>query len=123
RTGDTRIEEGTLKLEANNSLADESHIEILSGASLHLDFVGGDTVSSITFGNDFITDPGTYNAASHPNFISGGGALVIPASDPFADWIADFTFPPGADLSKSGDADEDGQSNLLEFALDGDPSN
>ena len=54
------------------------------------------------------------------------GSVQITAKlpDPFADWIAAFDFSGFAapDLSPLGDPDQDGRSNLMEFALNEDPS-
>lgn len=43
---------------------------------------------------------------------------------PFDSWIAGFDFSSisGADLSPTGDPDGDGQNNLMEFALNGNPA-
>lgn len=43
---------------------------------------------------------------------------------PYDSWIAGFDFSsiPGADLSPTGDPDGDGQNNLMEFALNGNPA-
>jgi autotransporter-associated beta strand protein len=119
-TGDTVVAEGELSLN-EAGFADTSTITVTDDGQLELNFTGSDIVAGIVLGVDNMA-PGTYNATTHPTFISGTGSLVIPSPDPFPAWIATFSFEPGADLSKSGDPDGDGQNNLLEFALDGDPS-
>jgi len=54
------------------------------------------------------------------------GAVEITAlfPDPFETWIAGFNFTAftNPDLTAMGDPDEDGRTNLEEFALDGDPT-
>ncbi|TAE89081.1 MAG: hypothetical protein EAZ65_01740 [Verrucomicrobia bacterium] len=119
--GDTVIEEGTLTLN-QAGFADSSSVTVGDSGQLKLDFVGSDTVTTIVLGSDSMP-AGTYSAATHPNFISGTGSLLIPSSDPFPAWIAGFTFAAGADLSQSGDPDGDGLSNSEEFAFGLAPNN
>lgn len=42
--------------------------------------------------------------------------------DDFSAWMSTFTFAPGADLTATGDADNDGIANLVENVLGTDPS-
>lgn len=118
--GDTVVEQGKLSL-SQPGFADSSTITINENALLQLNFSGSDTVSGLVL-NAVVMGPGTYTASSHPQFISGTGSLVIPSTDPFPTWMGSFTFSAGADLTKAGDADGDGINNVLEFALDSDPS-
>jgi len=120
-TGNTAVNEGVLSL-TQPGFADGSTVTVNDGATLKLDFVGSDIVTEVVLGPNAFTAPGSYNATSHPSYFSGTGSLVIPSTDPFPTWIANFTFAPGADLTKTGDPDGDGLNNLLEFAHDGDPS-
>jgi autotransporter-associated beta strand protein len=120
-TGNTVVDEGVLSL-TQPGFADGSTVTVSDSGQLKLDFVGSDTVTQVVLGPNVFTTPGNYNAASHPTYFSGTGSLVIPSTDPFPTWIANFTFAPGADLTKTGDPDNDGLNNLLEFAHDGDPS-
>jgi autotransporter-associated beta strand protein len=120
-TGSTTVQGGTLSL-AGPNLGDEAAVTVASGATLHLGFTGEDTVGSLTLGPNTLL-PGTYNAATHPAFLSGSGSLVIVADDPFAAWIDGFTaLTDPADKEKDADPDGDGLDNLTEFALDGDPT-
>ena len=118
--GDTVVEQGKLSIN-QSGFADSSTITVIDDAILDLNFTGADTITGLILGTD-VMEPGTYNATTHPAFITGSGSLVIPFPDPFPTWISTFTFAPGADLTKGGDPDGDGMNNLLEFALDGDPS-
>jgi fibronectin-binding autotransporter adhesin len=119
-TGNTIVNGGTLSV-THGTFADASSITVATGATLHLDFAGTDTVAGVTLGG-VMMGPGTYTASHPSGLITGTGSLVIPGSDPFTPWINTFTFAPGADKTKAGDPDGDGMSNELEFALDGDPA-
>ncbi len=121
-TGGTFVDEGTLVATTPAAFADDSAVTVAGGAILRLDFEGSDIVAALTLGVDAL-DPGTYDAGTHPAFITGSGSIVVANPDPFIDWIASFpSITEPADLEKSADPDKDGLSNLLEFALDGDPS-
>lgn len=120
-TGNTVVEEGELSLN-QPGFADTSTVTIGENGQLDLDFSGSDTVTGIVLGPNPM-GPGTYSAASHPDFISGDGSLVIPSPDPYPAWIAGFTFDPGADLTKTGDPDADGLTNFEEFAFGLAPNN
>lgn len=64
--------------------------------------------------NVWITDAGPF----------GSVRVTAAADDPFTTWISgfDFTGMAGPDLTPSGDPDNDGRNNLIEFALDGNPA-
>lgn len=51
--------------------------------------------------------------------VTGGGAAVNAA---YTQWLTGFTFPAGADQSHSGDPDQDGITNLLEFGFATNPT-
>lgn len=120
-TGNTKVTGGTLSL-AHAYLADTSTVEIAAGAVLNLSHGAADTVAALVLGG-VTQGAGSYSAATHPAFISGTGSLVVPASDPFVAWIDGFTsLTAPADKTKAADPDHDGLSNLLEFALNGDPT-
>ncbi|MBN8460807.1 MAG: autotransporter-associated beta strand repeat-containing protein [Verrucomicrobia bacterium] len=114
-TGNTIVEAGVLSL-TQPGFADTSTVTVTDDGQLRLDFDGSDTVTGIVLGPNTM-GPGTYSSTTHPDYISGTGSLVIPATDPYPAWIAGFTFEPGADLTKSGDADADGLTNFEEFAF------
>lgn len=50
--------------------------------------------------------------------------ITVTEPDPFDSWIAGFDFSaiPDADLTPAGDPDGDGANNLMEFALNGNPT-
>lgn len=114
--GDTVVEEGDLALN-QPGFNDNSTVSIEEGAMLNLDFIASDTVAGIVLGPDILPPGSVCTAASHPDFISGTGSLVIPSNDPFPAWIGSYVFDPGADLSPSGDPDADGLSNFEEYAF------
>lgn len=121
-TGGTFVDEGTLATTGPAAFSDDSAVTVAPGAILHLGFEGSDTVTALTLGSETLGS-GTYNATTHPAFITGSGSIVVPDNDPFIGWIASFpSLTDPADREKSADPDKDGLSNLLEFALDGDPS-
>jgi autotransporter-associated beta strand protein len=120
RTGDTRIEAGTLKLSAAG-LSDDASVNLLDGAVLHLDFTGDDVISALTLGTSGSQlPPGTYSASSHPAFIAGSGTLTIPsaAPDSFAAWAAD----EGLTGNPEADFDSDGLQDALEFVFGTSPT-
>lgn len=120
--GTLTVSAGTLATNGPAVLADDSALEVAAGALIHLGFTGSDVITSLKLGEDLL-EPGTYDQDSHPLFISGDGALVVPNPDPFLDWIASFpsiTLP--ADMEKSANPDGDARNNLLEFGLDGNPA-
>ncbi|MFY7816930.1 MAG: beta strand repeat-containing protein [Akkermansiaceae bacterium] len=126
-TGNTTILAGTLTLgngTSNSNLADGADVIVDTGATLQLNFSGSDTIDELTLGGVAMS-PGTYTAANSGGFITGTGSLTVtngPISDPFLSWI-ESTWPNLSDKTLSGDPDNDGISNLLEFVLkDGDPS-
>jgi len=112
-TGDTVVDEGVLSL-TQPGFADGSTVTVNDGTTLKLDFIGGDTVKEIVLGSDYFTTPGTYNAVSHPDYISGDGSLVIPGSNPYETWGAPYSLTAG---SEGGDLDNDGLTNFEEYAF------
>jgi beta-glucanase (GH16 family) len=69
----------------------------------------------VTGPNVWITDAGPF----------GSVRVTSATGDPFGAWINGFNFTGinNPDLTASGDPDKDGQNNLIEFALDGNPAN
>ncbi|GAA5125582.1 autotransporter-associated beta strand repeat-containing protein [Luteolibacter yonseiensis] len=123
-TGSTTVEEGTLRLPTDDVLSDTAALNVATGAFLNLTHTGTDTVSD--FQIDGVSQAsGTYggsgSGAQHiiPQ-ITGTGKIFVPVSDPFVAWSAGFGLT-GNDALPSADPDHDGQSNLLEFALNGSP--
>lgn len=125
-TGDTNINGGTLRL-SKPYLADSSAIVISSAGILDLNFdeTSGqisDTVDTLTL-NGVQQAAGVYGAAGsgattvNDTYFSGTGTLTVlngPAvSDDYASWALANSVTGGA----GGDSDNDGVSNLVEYAL------
>jgi autotransporter-associated beta strand protein len=119
-TGSTTVLSGTLSIgngTANSNLADSAAVIVASGATLHLNYSGTDTVNSLSFGG-IARPPGVYSAANSP-FITGPGTLTVitgPGTD-YAGWEAFHAVTGG----QGGDDDQDGMSNLAEYAFGLDP--
>jgi hypothetical protein len=129
-SGNTTVSVGTLKLNSANASNESSTVTIAStGAALELGFSGTDTVAALVIGispmpsgvyksNTNITDPGTAI-----DQIIGTGTLTVGAGggSNYASWANDPTKGniPGA--PPSGDFDNDGLTNLMEYALGKDP--
>ncbi|RYD22416.1 MAG: hypothetical protein EOP88_08150 [Verrucomicrobiaceae bacterium] len=130
--GLTLVSEGTLKL-TNNTFPDVAFVTISNGATLNLDFSGGDKVQGLTingsaqpngiYGRIGTNVPGVTETAA----ITGNGRLYvnvdIPSGSPYDAWAS---LPAnGLNGSNNGagqDPDADGIANLLEFVLGGNPS-
>jgi chondroitin AC lyase len=130
-TGDTRVEAGRLIVK-QPYFANSSSIEVSQGAVLQMDFTGTVPVKHLTVGNvsqAVGTWGGPGSGADHesPRFAGSGKIMVQemlePGPEPFFAWINGFESLRGSeDGGPDIDADDDGRSNLLEFALDGDPT-
>lgn len=122
RSGPTSVNAGTLSLgngSTNASLADAAAVRVASGATLRLNYSGTDTVNSLSFVG-IARPPGVYSAANSP-FITGTGTLTVstgPATD-YAGWAAFHTITGG----QNSDDDDDGVTNLTEYAFGLDPKN
>lgn len=84
-TGNTSVEAGELVLQNATSLANVSTVEITSGATLKLDFVGTDTIARLTF-NGIQQAAGTWGApgsgaANEDARITGTGLLLVEPTD------------------------------------------
>lgn len=120
-TGNTQVNGGTLAIAQNGTLADTATLNIAATGTLQLDFAGSDTVGTLVI--DGVTQgAGIYGAGNSGGHITGTGTITVINTDPFGPWIDGFSFAVGADKSKNGDPDGDGMSNILEFALDGNPA-
>ena len=120
-SGNTTVNAGTLSLGngiSNTNLANSSSITIASGATLHLNYSGTDTVNALSFAG-IARPPGIYSSSNSP-FITGPGTLTVstgPATD-YAGW-ADFHTISGG---QNGDDDSDGMSNFAEYAFGQNPT-
>jgi autotransporter-associated beta strand protein len=127
-SGNTTVEEGTLRVSTPN-FADDSTVSIGTlanpgAATLNLPNAGDDTVAILSI--DGVVQPGgkTYGNSSSilpviaTSAITGPGTLTVPVGlgTPYTDW-AD-TFLPENDVSDpAGDNDKDGLVNQQEFAF------
>ncbi len=122
-SGDTTVIAGTLSLGQVNTSNELSAVSIASSAFLNLGFGGIDTVDKL-FINGIQQPAGDYTSAHASGRFTGGGTLRVstgPAAGGFASWIDDFGLAV-ADQDPTDDPDNDGMDNLLEFALNGNPS-
>ncbi|BCU79179.1 autotransporter-associated beta strand repeat-containing protein [Luteolibacter sp. LG18] len=123
--GGTTVSAGTLSL-SSPFLADGAAVGIAGGATLNLSHSATDTIASLTL-NGVLQAAGTWGAlgsgADHEtSLITGTGKLLATTgAPPYDAWAANHGLT-GLDAGKTADPDGDGQPNLLEFALDGDPS-
>jgi autotransporter-associated beta strand protein len=129
-SGDTTVTAGTLKLSSANASNETSTVTVAAaGATLSLDFAGTDTVSKLFIGSTQMAD-GVYKSTTNPAAgiaipqITGLGTLTVgsgAASSNFASWANDPTKGniPGA--LPTGDFDNDGLTNLVEYALGKNP--
>jgi autotransporter-associated beta strand protein len=128
--GDTTVTAGTLSLGSTNGGNNLSTMTVASGAKLKLTYAGTDTVAALVI-NDVPqaggvyghTDSGATNGGQGVGFFdtyfeAGSGTLTVPVG--FASWIAG-TFANGTVTNQGPDDDDDndGISNLLEFAIAG----
>ncbi|MES2440566.1 MAG: autotransporter-associated beta strand repeat-containing protein [Verrucomicrobiota bacterium] len=124
-TGTALVLEGTLR--TTGAFLNDCTVDVAeTGASLHLDFAGLDIISD--FKIDGVSQAGgeygsLTSGAQHPVAqITGSGKLYVAPADPFDDWILSFPSLTGTSASKAADPDFDGQSNVMEFALNGNPA-
>jgi autotransporter-associated beta strand protein len=113
-TGNTTVNGGTLSL-SSATLADGSTVSIATGAVLNLTHSGTDRVAVLKF-NDVAQGPGTYNQANSGGFITGSGSIQVGGD--YATWAIAKGIPGEP---ASGDYENDGISNLVEYALGTDP--
>lgn len=116
-SGETRVQTGTLRLTAAARLHDASTVRIESGAILHLDFTGTDTVAALYLGGVAMPE-GSYGslasaATNKSAYFEGAGLLHVGAANNYASW-ANLN---GVIGGPANDDDNDGIANLLEYAL------
>lgn len=112
-TGNTTVTGGTLRLD-QISLADTSHVSISTGAKLHLNFTGSDSIATLTLGGTPMP-PGIYQSATHPAHFTGTGSISVPTN--FPNWLNFFPGLSEAERSPTADPDHDNLPNLAEYAL------
>lgn len=142
-TGTTLVSTGTLALVGGSHM---SPVDVTAGASLGFT-LGSPTTSTSSFdlSEAKITITGTPDSSSHtlitasseingtPTLdpaisgydlmIDGTSLKLVSIEDGFASWMAPFiTNGLTGDTTPGGDPDDDGMKNLLEYALDGNPS-
>jgi autotransporter-associated beta strand protein len=133
--GKTAVEGGALTI-YDPFLADSSDVVIAGGAVLNLDglYNGAftDTVGTLVIGG-VPAAVGTWGAVGNASAdftsasITGAGMLRVTAlgtaGSAFDSWIStNYPALTGSSALAGGDPDRDGASNLLEFALNGDPT-
>ena len=118
--GETIINAGTLSL-SNPTLSDSSTVRI-NGGTLNLNFSGEDQVDKAYAWLGGVLFQRLAPGPWGPNDgvgITGTGYLRI--AQGYDSWAADFTGPALADTTRTGDPDNDGLSNAVEYALGLDP--
>ncbi len=123
-TGNTTVSAGTLSLGQINPSNEASTVSIAGAAFLNLGFVGIDTVDKL-FINGVQQAAGDYTSAHVSGRFTGGGTLRVSTGPVagYAAWAATPAFALAvADQDPTDDPDNDGMNNLLEFALNGNPS-
>lgn len=78
-TGQTLVNQGTLKLQTTNNST--SSIKLADGTTLNLGYIGAMVVPSF-YTNNVSLPAGTYNAGNLPAFIAGAGSLLVAGSIP-----------------------------------------
>ena len=115
--GNTTVSAGTLRLgngTNNTSLADAAAVIVQTGATLHLDYSGTDTIAELWLGGVH-KSPGVYSSANGGGFITGPGTLTVltgPPSD-YDNWASANNLTGGS----QGDDDHDGIANFAEYAF------
>ncbi len=124
-SGKTTVEAGTLVLTAP-ALANASTVTIGlvtdSPAVLNLPNAGTDIVAGLII--DGVPQPANiYDELNSGGAITGPGKLQVVTATPFETWAASriTAINPAANATPAGDPDNDGLSNLAEFAFDGNP--
>lgn len=118
-SGETRVLSGILMLSGNARMHDASTVRIDSGAVLHLDFTGADTVAALILDGQTMPN-GTYgsltsSAANKSASFAGIGILQVGAPFDYTSWAANQV--PPVTGGPNGDDDNDGVENLVEYAL------
>jgi len=118
-TGETHIASGTLMLSGDARIDDAATVRIATGAVLHLDFTGTETVGAL-FLAGLAMPNGTYGsptstAANQSDAFLGNGILQVGAANNYASWAASQA--PPVIGGPNGDDGNDGVKNLVQYAL------
>ena len=109
-SGETIVEEGILVLR-RGSLNDTSTVAIANGAILSLRHYDGDVIGRLILDGDTMP-AGTYSRATHPQFISGSGSLVIGGTNTTATPALTWFYGGGGDAAIQATI-----SNSMNFAV------
>jgi autotransporter-associated beta strand protein len=124
-SGDTTVSAGTLFV-TSPFFADSSSVRLSTGARLNLAHSSTDVIERLYF-NGQLQVAGVWGAvgsgAEHESaLINGTGRIqATQGAIPFETWVASFGLS-GTNAALDADPDDDGAPNLLEFALNGDPT-
>jgi fibronectin-binding autotransporter adhesin len=117
-TGSTTVNGGTLSL-AQATLDDAATVSVSGTAVLELTHGGTDVVGSLVLG-EVEQEDGVYNAANSGGRITGSGSIQVGGSTGgFASFMDQFPGLSTEEKEAGADPDNDGLSNLVEYALDG----
>ncbi len=122
-TGDTTVNAGTLRLgngSNHSNLTDAADVIVATGATLHLDYTGTDTIYELSLGG-LRKSPGVYSSNNSNGFLTGSGTLTVTSGPP-----SDFDFwaeSHNLEGDSLGDDDHDNLTNFTEYAFGLDPKN
>ena len=110
----------TLSLTSATALATTNSVHLDAGV---LNLSSSHTITALRI-NGVWQPSGTYNSANSSSRISGAGSLIVTTSGPtaFGAWIDTFPTLSTDQKLPTADPDNDGQSNLAEFAFAGNPT-
>jgi autotransporter-associated beta strand protein len=110
----------TLSLTSATALAITNSVHLDAGV---LNLSSSHTISALRI-NGVWQPAGTYNSANSSGRLSGAGSLIVTTSGPaaFVTWIDTFPALTTEQKLPTADPDNDGKSNLAEFAFGGNPT-
>lgn len=119
--GNTTVSAGTLSMAAP-SLPNGANVTVANGAIIDLPHGQEDFVAGLTLGVEVLGE-GTYDATTHPAFITGSGSITVGTAPGTAydTWAAANGLTAGVNDDPDLDVEFDGIPNLLEYILGGDP--